>query len=175
MIVPKTVARLAPIVAVGAVLTGGVWVAQKPAAAAAAAPKRIVWVDAKASKVWHVGSAVAFLNKYTGAKLKRGNCHKGAECIVIREKWNMDPRVAGMTYVNGGTTTTIHLNGTKRRMSWGQRRNTLIHELGHARGIYTHDHTCVSVMYESTNCNHGTGRVAPLRFTRAEKKILHNH
>jgi hypothetical protein len=129
-------------------------------------------VDARVSSLWHVSSAVRFVDGYTGSRLRFGKCHTGAECIVIREKWNMNSRVAGLTYVGGGPTTTIHLNGTKRWMSLGQRRNTMIHELGHARGIYTHDHRCISVMYESTNCNRGSGRVAPRVFTAAEKKIL---
>jgi hypothetical protein len=94
---------------------------------------------------------------------------------VIREKWNMNGRIAGLTYVGSSPTTTIHLNGTKRWMGWGQRYNTMIHELGHARGIYTHDHRCNSVMYESTNCNHGAGRVAPRVFTAAEKRTLRSH
>jgi hypothetical protein len=51
----------------------------------------------------------------------------------------------------------------------------MIHELGHARGIYTNDHRCNSVMYESTNCNHGVGRLAPRVFAAVEKWILRRH
>jgi hypothetical protein len=142
----------------------------------AAKPTRTVWVDAKVSRRWHVRSAVAFVDHYTGTKLRLGKCHKGAECIRIREKGNMDGGVAGLTYVGGSPTTTIHLNARNRDwMSWGQRYNTVIHELGHARGIYTHDRRCNSVMYSSTNCDGGTGRLTPRTFTAAEKKILRKH
>ena len=141
--------------------------------ASAVNPTDTVWVDAKVSAVWQVTSAVKFVDRYTGTRMRLGTCHKGAECIVIREKWNMDGNVAGMTYLNGTPTTKIHLNARNRGwMSWGQRYNTVIHELGHARGILTHDRRCNSVMYESTNCNRGSGRVAPRTFTAAEKSIL---
>ena len=165
-------AALAVTAAVGVATDTDPASAASPVSAHAAATAPTVWVDTRVSSVWHVTSAVRFVDRFTGTRLRLGKCHKGADCVVIREKWNMDRNVAGLTYVGGGPTTTIHLNGWKRGMSWGQRYNTIIHELGHARGIYTHDRRCDSVMYESTNCNHGTGRVAPRTFTAAEKSIL---
>jgi hypothetical protein len=174
----KKSGRSLAVAAAMAVTAASIAVAIGPATAAAAGPAtraRTVWVDARGvSSVWHVSAAAAFVDRYTGTRLRLGTCRQGAECIVIREKWNMAPDVAGLTYV-GGSPTTIHLNGTKRGMGWGQRYNTMIHELGHARGIYTHDDRCNSVMYRSTNCNDGVGRVAPRIFTAAEKRILRKH
>lgn len=150
--------------------------AAMPATANTAPATPTVWVDAKVNQLWPVRRAVAFVDRYTGTKLRLGKCRQGAECIVIREKWNMDGGVAGLTYVGGGRTTPIQLNARNGGwMTWGQRYHTVIHELGHARGIYTHDHRCTSVMYESTNCNRGTGRLTPRAFTAVEKKILRNH
>ena len=115
-----------PAAAAAAPAAAAVTVPAPAAAAGTATGTPTVWVDARVSAVWHVPSAVAFLDRYTGTKLRLGKCHKGAECIVIREKWNMAPNVAGLTYVGGSPTTTIHLNGTKRGMGWGQRYNTMI-------------------------------------------------
>jgi hypothetical protein len=176
---PSAMAAGTATTATGTAATGAAGAAAAAAATTATRAARqtpTVWVDAKVSRRWHVGSAVAFVDRYTGTKLRLGKCHTGAECIRIREKWNMDGGVAGLTYVGGSPTTTIHLNARNRDwMTWGQRYNTVIHELGHARGVYAHDRRCNSVMYSSTNCNKGTGRLTPRTFTAAEKKILRNH
>jgi hypothetical protein len=148
--------------------------APTPAVARAAAPAadaKIVWVDSKVDRRWPVRSAVKSLDKYTGTKFKFGSCKRGAECIVIREQ-KKRADWAGVTYV-AWPKSKILLNPTQRHSSHAVRRGILVHELAHARGIHKHTSSCRSVMYYSTHCP--SGSVAPMKFTKAEKRILHNH
>jgi hypothetical protein len=145
--------------------------AAAPTAAVRTAGPKVVWVDAKVSKAWPVRAALKQVDKYTGTKFKIGKCRTGAECITIREK-REKASWAGVTYV-AGTKSKILLNPSQRHKSYQVKRAILVHELGHARGVYKHTHSCTSVMYYSTHCPGGS--VSPMTFTKAEKKILHRH
>lgn len=163
-------------------LVGTVLVVDSAPAAAAAAKPRVVWVyvqnKATATRYWPIHRALQFVDKYTGSQFKYGKCHANAKCITIKEDWKLAPLYAGMTnfrgpYVqlrNGETdwSTTIQLQPRQRYANWWLRYDTMIHELGHSMGIYTHNADSSKTMYWMVRSN------AP-SFSWAEQKILRRH
>jgi hypothetical protein len=138
---------------------------------AAAATTRIVWVDVRVNSVWPVARAVSMVDSHTGTALRLGPCRPGVPCIVVREDRNLPRQWAAVTYL--GSPTRIKLNTTRRTRPYSQRLHTLLHELAHARGVYTHNARCTSVMYYAMHCP--SGRVAPNTFTYAERRTLHRN
>jgi hypothetical protein len=143
-----------------------------PAGATTAPAPATVWVDVRANSAWPVGKAVSIVDTYTGTRLRLGACRPGVACIVIREDRKLPRQWAAATYP-GWPITKIKLNPTRRTSPYGQRLHTLVHELGHARGIHTHNERCSSVMYYSMRCP--SGWIAPTTFTQAERRILRRH
>jgi hypothetical protein len=135
---------------------------------AEAATTRTVWVDVRVNSAWPVARAVSLVDRHTGTALRLGPCRSGVPCIVIREDRSLPRQWAGATYL--GTPTRIKLNPSRRTRPYAQRLHTLLHELAHARGVYTHNARCTSVMYYSMHCPNG--RVAPNTFTAAERLAL---
>jgi hypothetical protein len=137
----------------------------------AAAP-RTVWVDVRANGAWPVRQAAAYVDRYTGTTMRFGACRKGSPCVRIRENGDMPRLWAAVTYV-GTNPTNIQLNPGRRRSSYTQRLDTIVHELGHAFGIYTHNSSCGSVMYYSLACPNG--RDSTLNFSASERTTLRRH
>jgi hypothetical protein len=158
--------------AAAAVLGVGSITVVDPAPAQAAAKRQVVWVDVKVNQAWPVSRAVAFVDKYTGSVMRFGKCRAGARCIVIREDWHLPSLWAGVTYP-GSPRATIKLNPTRRKISWAQRYDTIVHELGHASGVYTHNSSCSSVMYFAVTCPNG--HVPSVAFSKGEKATLRRH
>jgi hypothetical protein len=156
----------------------GVAVDSQPAAAAV--KPRVVWVNVQkgATKHWPIHKALQFVDKYTGTQFKYGKCRANAKCITIKEDWKLAPGYAGMAnftgpYVqlrNGQTdwSVVIQLQPRQRYTAWMMRYDTVIHELGHAMGIYSHNVDESRTMYYMVRWN------AP-SFSPAEKKILKQH
>jgi hypothetical protein len=147
-----------------------------PAALVVATPAeagttRIVWVDVRVNSVWPVARAVSIVDSHTGTVMRLGPCRPGVPCIVVREDRNLPRQWAAATYL--GSPTRIRLNPTRRTRPYAQRLHTLLHELAHARGVYTHNARCTSVMYYAMRCP--DGRVAPNTFTAAERLTLRRH
>jgi hypothetical protein len=138
---------------------------------AEAATTRTVWVDVRVNSAWPVTRAVSIVDSHTGTALRLGPCRSGVPCIVIREDWNLPRQWAAATYL--GAPTKIKLNPSRRSRPYAQRLHTLLHELAHARGVYTHNPRCTSVMYYAMHCP--DGRVAPNTFTAAERLTLHRN
>ncbi len=164
------------LVGITAFATAGVVVAsERPAAAAAvrastSARVQTVWIDVRVNSAWPVRRAVGFVDRYTGSQARFGRCHAGSRCIVIRESWRM-PSQWGAVTRPGYPKTTLTLNPHRRWTSWSQRLHILVHELGHAYGLYTHPRSCTSIMYHNVHCRNG--RLAPLLFTTAQRRTMH--
>jgi hypothetical protein len=141
------------------------------AAPAEAATTRTVWVDVRVNSAWPVARAVSIVDSHTGTALRFGPCRPGVPCIVIREDASLPRQWAAATYL--GSPTKIKLNPSRRTRPYYQRLHTLLHELAHARGVYTHNARCTSVMYYAMRCP--DGRVAPNSFTYAERLTLRRH
>ncbi|MFC7479739.1 hypothetical protein ACFQX7_06495 [Luedemannella flava] len=93
--------------------------------------------------------------------------------MQIREKRKLaNPSWAAVTYV-GNNPTRIELSATRRGMSYSLRYDTLVHELGHAFGVHSHNKSCSSIMYYSLTCPNG--RNSTLAFSSAEKAMLKRH
>src|SRR4051794_29122411 len=137
----------------------------------AAAP-RTVWVDARANGAWPVRQAAAYVDRYTGTTMRFGACRRGSPCVRIRESWGLPPLWAAVTYV-GTDPTNVLLNPSRRRSSYTQRFDTIVHELGHAFGIYRHNSSCGSVMYYRLACP--DGRDSTLNFSASERTMLRRH
>lgn len=163
----RLILRVIAVLAVVATAVVAFAVATSPTPAQAASSK-IVWVDVSTSKKWPTSKAIRIVDKYTGTTMKLGKCHTGAKCIVIRESGKLPRSWGAATYP--GAKTKLLLNKNRRSVSYAQRLHILVHELGHANGIYTHTRTCVSVMYSNVRCP--SGRLAPLTFTAAERRTL---
>lgn len=141
---------------------------------AAAAKTRNVWVDYRGvNSAWPVRKAAAFIDRYTGTTIRFGACKPNYNCIRITEQAKLgNPSWAAVTYV-GGRPTRIQLSAKRRTMSYTQRYDALVHELGHAFGIYSHNKSCASIMYYSLTCPNG--RNSKLAFTAAERRTLKQH
>jgi hypothetical protein len=151
-------------------------VAFTPGSAYAARPARpVVYISTPAvSSAWPVSQAIAFMNRYTNSKLVRGRCQAGAPCVTISEKQDLGiPNADALTYPTYGSVrqgerafrTSIVLGFRGRRLSPQLRLHTLVHELGHAFGIWQHNSRCTSVMYAWSTCG-------PIRFNAYELAIL---
>jgi len=154
------------------------------APAAAAAKPRVVWVYVQnkntVTKYWPIHRALKFVDQYTGTQFKYGKCPASGKykCITIKEDWKLPPLYAGMAnfigpYVqlpNGETdwSTVIQLQPRERGRSWWIRYDTVIHELGHAMGIYTHNADSSRTMYWMVRDNKPS-------FSPSEKRILRRH
>jgi hypothetical protein len=136
-----------------------------PAQAAAG----VVYVDVAVNQAWPVSRAVAYVDTFTRSTMRFGQCRNGSRCIAIRENWSINPSWGAVTYP-GSPRTTMQLNPYRRTTSYDQRLHILVHELGHANGVYEHTATCASIMYFNVQCP--GGRFAPLTFTAAERVIL---
>jgi hypothetical protein len=137
----------------------------------AAAP-RTVWVDIHVNGAWPVRQAAQYVDRYTGTTVRFGACRKGAPCVRIRENGKLPPSWAAVTYV-GANPTNIQLSSSRRGSSYTQRLDTVVHELGHAFGVYTHNKSCGSIMYYSLACPNG--RNSTLAFSAAERATLRRH
>jgi hypothetical protein len=157
---------------VAVALAAGV-VGLMPSPAYAARP--VVYVSTPiVSPVWPVSQAIAFMNRYTGSKLVRGRCQAAAPCVTISEKWDLGvPNADAGTYPTSGSAsqgqrafrTSVVLGIRARRLSSQARLHMLVHELGHAFGIWQHNNACTSVMCPWTNGG-------PMRFNAYEQGIL---
>jgi hypothetical protein len=139
------------------------------ASPANAANSSTIWVDVRVSSVWPVTRAVSLVDSYTGTTMRYGSCRAGARCLVIREDRGLPWQWAAATYP-GSPVTRIKLNPSRRGSPYAQRLHTLLHELGHARGLYAHNSRCTSVMYYSMRCPNGN--LAPNTFTSSERRTL---
>ena len=137
----------------------------------AAAP-RTVWVDVRVNGAWPVRQAAGYVDRYTGTTIRFGACRTGVPCVRIRENGAMRRSWAAVTYV-GTNPTNIQLNTSRRGSTYTQRLDTVVHELGHAFGIYSHNKSCGSVMYYSLACP--DGRNSTLAFSVAERATLRRH
>jgi len=133
---------------------------------------RTVWVDASVSRSWPVAATVRDIDRYTGTVARLGRCHTGSACVVIRESRTLPLAWPAATYP-AGSKSTIKLNARRTISSSRDRYHILLHELGHAFGIYTHDRTCTSAMYSYVRCP--GNRYAPNSFTSAQRAILRTH
>jgi hypothetical protein len=138
---------------------------------AEAATTRTVWVDVRVNSAWPVARAVSIVDTHTGTVMRLGPCRPAVPCIVVREDRNLPRNWAAATYL--GSPTRIKLNPFRRTRPYSQRLHTVLHELAHARGIYTHNARCTSVMYYAMHCP--DGRVAPNTFTAGERLTLRRH
>jgi hypothetical protein len=139
---------------------------------AQAAVIRTVWVDVRVNSAWPVARAVSVVDAYTGTRMRFGRCRAEARCLVIREDAGLPGQWAAVTNL-GYPITRIRLNPHRRVRPYAERQHTLVHELGHAMGVYTHNPRCVSVMYYNMRCPNG--RLAPAGFTAAERRALHRN
>ncbi len=156
----KTLGRLlAGAVGLCMALSGGV---------AHASGQRVVYVDSQISRVYSPVQAMNYVDYYSGVNLVWGKCRSGYGCVTIREGRLSNPYWVGVTNFRGNGRWEIKLAYRSRNMTWRQRHNLLIHELGHANGIYRHNPSCRSAMYFSTGC-------ASLRFDAADKRTLANY
>ena len=161
--------RLGALLAAFAIATAASLVVTEPAQAASTP---VIWVDVRVNSAWPVSRAVTYVDSYTGSRMRYGTCRAGARCIVIREDGSLPSSYAAVTSV-GYPVTRIRLNSHRRWYPYAQRLHTVVHELGHARGLYTHNPRCTSVMYYKMRCP--DGRLAPLAFTSAERATLRRH
>jgi hypothetical protein len=133
---------------------------------------RTVWIDASVGRSWPVAATVRDIDRYTGTVARLGRCHAGSACVVIRESRTLPLAWPAATYP-AGSKSTIKLNARRTISSSRDRYHILLHELGHAFGIYTHDRTCTSAMYSYVRCP--GNRYAPNSFTSAQRAILRKH
>jgi hypothetical protein len=119
-----------------------------------------------------VSATVRDIDRYTGSVVRFGRCHAGSACIVIRESRSLPLAWPAATYVDG-SRSTIKINARRHITSAAERYHILLHELGHAFGIYTHDRRCVTTMYSYVRCP--SGRVAPNTFSSTQRTILRGH
>ncbi len=138
------------------------------------APKTgpVIWVDTQVNAAWPTAAAVRYVDRFTSSRLTIGRCHAGSRCVVIRED-NGLPAAWGAATWPGSPTTLINLNPARRTTDHTERMHILVHELGHAQGIFDHAQACTSIMYGGVRCPNGD--YAPLRFTAAQQRILRAH
>ncbi len=75
------------------------------------------------------------------------------------------PTSGSASYGQRAFRTSVKLSPRARNQSSQGRLQTLVHELGHAFGLWYHNPTCSSAMYYSTRCGGGG-------FTRSEQAVL---
>lgn len=129
----------------------------------------VVYVDVDVDEAWPVSRAVTYVDALTRSTMRVGECRNGYTCVAIRENWDINPAWGAVTYPSS-PRTDLQLNPYRRTASYDQRLHILVHELGHANGVYEHTATCTSIMYFNVQCP--DGHVAPLTFTAAERVIL---
>jgi hypothetical protein len=147
----------------------------QPAAAATTAPRPVVYLSVSGvSSAWPVAQAAAYVNRYTRSRLVFGPCRDWAPCVTMSEAGDLGiARATAVTYPTYGSAaqgarafrTTIQLTPGGGRLSGPARLRTVVHELGHASGLWDHNPRCVSVMYYTSAC-------PVLRFSPAERAIL---
>jgi hypothetical protein len=152
-------------------LVVGMALALAPAVPAHAATPT-VWINVVGASAWPVGAAVTTVDHYTSSVARYGSCRTGARCVTILER-TIRSDWAAVTRGAGTARVTIYLNPQRRYYSWYTRRSIVLHELGHAYGIYLHNSTCVSVMYGYVFCPGGA--LPPYRFTAYQRGVLWRH
>jgi hypothetical protein len=150
-----------------------IFVIQTPQASAA----RVVYVDVRMStaqkNAWGIKSAVDFVDRYTGSDMSFHACRSGYKCIIIqrkteRQEWAAVTHGASETF-SASTRTTINLNPQRDYYSWSANRSIVVHELGHANGIFKHT-GCTTAMYSGVFCSNGS--LPPLGFNQTQKARL---
>jgi hypothetical protein len=139
---------------------------------AVAQTPRTVWIDAAVSRAWPVSATVRDIDRYTGTVARLGRCHAGSYCVVIRESRTLPMAWPAATYP-AGSKSTITLNARRTIASSRDRYHILVHELGHAFGIYNHDPRCTTAMFSYVRCP--GGGFAPNSFSSAQRAILRRH
>lgn len=159
-------------------LAAGAIVAPTPAAAAAPVfntKPNVVEVVNKLPRDWPVKESVAFIDRYTGSKMKLvSRCSGNARrCITIKQG-----RLKNTAGWSKGSTITIDVYRTKHIRGWkgyygkATKRWLVAHELGHQRGL-SHKRNCATVMDSRTRCGRPK-HVPPLRFDAAQRRTLAN-
>jgi len=122
-----------------------------------------VYVESNAPG-WPVAAAVAEWRRAGVSRIHYAKCRKGAKCVRVSEK-RIPGKVAGSTELFGGGRITVD---SSERWSAAQKREIVVHELGHTLGV-SHNNVVKGSVWSCMNAHLQHYRT-PCRLTTIDVK-----